>query len=204
MLRAFLAVELTDDLRTRLADIQQDLRRRLSYVMPKTVRIAWVRPSSIHLTIKFLGDMDEQLIEPLRLQISHLMTEQRTMQIPLTRLGVFPRLQQPRVLWAGPSGTWEQGDDAVRLAALHRSVEGCCHMLGFAPEGRPLSPHLTLARIKEGERDAGRLLAQSGALDQPLTIGSLDLNAIALIRSELRPAGPVYTKLWEVGVERHA
>jgi len=198
MIRAFLAIELTDDLRARLAQIQQDLTQRLSHRFPKTVRLSWVQPASIHLTIKFLGDMDEPLIEPLRIEIAQVMTEHRPVQIPLNRLGVFPRPQQPRVLWAGPSATWEQGDDAVRVAALHRSVEARCHTLGFMPEGRPLSPHLTLARIKAGERDVGRLLAQDGVLDHPLSIGALDLNAIVLMKSELRPAGPVYTKLWEV------
>jgi 2'-5' RNA ligase len=84
------------------------------------------------------------------------------------------------------------------LAALHQVVEERCQSLGFAPDTRPLSPHVTLARIKEGERDVGRALAQSGVLDQPLTIGWLELNAIVLMKSELRPTGPVYTKLWEV------
>jgi len=198
MIRAFLAIELTDDLRARLAQIQQDLTQRLLHQLPKTVRLSWVQPASIHLTIKFLGDMDEPLIEPLRTEIAQVMTEHRALQIPLNRLGVFPRLQQPRVLWAGPSATWEQGEDAVRVAALHRSVEARCQTLGFAPEDRPLSPHLTLARIKAGEREVGRLLAQGGVLDRPLMIGSLDLHAIVLMKSDLRPAGPVYTKLWDV------
>jgi len=202
MIRAFLAVELTDDLRNRLAQVQQDLKQRLSRGIPKRVRISWVQPASIHLTIKFLGDIVESSIEPLRVAIAEITGEACSLQIPLERLGVFPRPQQPRVLWIGPSTIWEQGDEAMRVTSLHRSIEECCQSVGFAPEGRPLSPHLTLARIKEGERDVGRLLTQSGMLDHSLTIGSLDLRAIALIKSDLRPAGPVYTKLWEVGLAR--
>jgi len=200
MIRAFLAVELTDDLRNHLAQVQQDLKQGLSRGIPKTLRISWVQPASLHLTIKFLGDMEESSIEPLRAAIAQVTEEGRSIQIPLERLGVFPRPQQPRVVWVGPSERWEQGDEAMKLASLHRSIEACCQSAGFGPEDRPLSPHLTLARIKEGERDVGRLLAQSGMLDHSLTIGSLDLHAIVLMKSDLRPTGPIYTKLWEAGI----
>lgn len=203
MIRAFLAVELAEDLRARLAGIQQDLKQRLSRGVLQGIRISWVQPASIHFTIKFLGDTDEQWLDPLRAGITQALEEHRAIEIPLARLGVFPRLQQPRVLWVGPSETWEQGEEARRLAALHRVVEACCQSLGCAPDARPLSPHVTLARIKEGERDVGRALAQSGALDQPISLGSLAVQAIVLMKSELRPAGPVYTKLWEVRAGCH-
>ena len=91
-------------------------------------------------------------------------------------------------------------DDARRLAELHRAVEDSCQSFGFAPEGRPLSPHLTLARIKEGERQCGQALAKSGVMDRALSLGSLPVQSVALMKSELRPTGPVYMKLWEVGL----
>ena len=83
------------------------------------------------------------------------------------------------------------------MVALHRAIEACCQSLGFASEGKALSPHLTLARVKAGERQVGLALAQSGVLDRPMACGSLAINAIALMKSQLRPTGPVYTKLWE-------
>lgn len=198
MIRAFLAAELTGDLRKQIAQVQQDLRQRLPRDCSKSVRVSWVQPSSIHLTIKFLGETDESLIEPLRAAIEPVASEHRTVQIPLERLGVFPGPQQPRVLWVGASEPWERGGDATRLSGLHDAVERCCHSLGFAPEGRPLSPHLTLARIKEGGRQVGQALANSGALDRPLLLGTLAVDAIALMKSDLRPTGPVYTRLWAV------
>ena len=198
MIRAFLAVALRDDLRSHVAQVQQDLKQRLSQGLPKTARISWVQPGSIHLTIKFLGDITASSIEPLRAAITQVMVAKCSMRIPLERLGVFPRRQQPRVLWVGPSDRWEEGDDAVRLSLLHQSVEDCCYAAGFARESRPLSPHLTLARIKDGEREVGKFLAQSGALEHSLTIGALDMRSIVLMKSELRPTGPVYTPLWEV------
>lgn len=197
MIRAFMAVELSADLRGRLAQLQQDLKQRLARDSAKGQRIAWVKPDSIHLTIKFLGDIDEQLVEPLREAISRVMQPHQSLQLPIERLGAFPHVQQPRVLWVGPSEPWEQGEDAKRLAALHLAVEACCEQLNLAPDSRPLSPHLTLARIKEGERQVGQSLAKSGALDRPLSLGSVAVGSVVLIKSELRPTGSVYTKLWE-------
>jgi 2'-5' RNA ligase len=198
MIRTFLAVELGDELRTQITLIQQDLRQRLVRESSNDIRITWVQPSSIHLTMKFLGDTDEHLIEPLREAIERAMPGHGAVHMPIERLGVFPRLLQPRVLWIGPSEQWEQGDDAKRLVALHRAVENCCQSVGFAPEGRPLSPHLTLARVKEGERHVGQALAESGAMDRPVSLGLLAVQSIVLMKSELRPTGSVYTKLWEV------
>jgi 2'-5' RNA ligase len=198
MIRAFLAVELGDHLRDQITLVQQDLRQRLGRESSKDIRITWVQPSSIHLTMKFLGDTDEPLIEPLREAIERAMPSHGAVHMPIERLGVFPRLLQPRVLWIGPSEQWEQSDDAKRLTALHRAVENCCQSVGFAPEGRPLSPHLTLARVKEGERHVGQALAESGAMDRPVSLGLLAVESIVLMKSELRPTGSVYTKLWVV------
>ncbi|HSN05605.1 MAG TPA: RNA 2',3'-cyclic phosphodiesterase [Nitrospira sp.] len=200
MIRAFLAVELSEDLRKQLGQVQQDLKQRLGRDLNKDVRISWVQPTSIHLTIKFLGDTDEALVEPMREAIDQAVKGHRAIQIPIERLGAFPHVQQPRVLWVGASEQWEKGEEAKRLAALHRAVEDCGELLDFAPESRPLSPHLTLARIKAGERHLGQALAKSGVMDQPLSLGALPVESLVLMKSELRPAGPVYTKLWEVRV----
>jgi RNA 2',3'-cyclic 3'-phosphodiesterase len=197
MIRAFLAVELTEDLRAKLAGIQQDLRQRLSREFLKDVRVSWVQPSSIHLTVRFLGDIDEQLVEPMRDAIERAMRGHRMIHIPIERLGVFPRAQQPRVLWVGPSETWEKSEIARRLASLQQDVEVCCRSFDIALDDKRWSPHLTLARIKEGERLVGQAFAKSGVLDRPSAVGSLAVRAIALVKSELHPAGPVYTKLWE-------
>lgn len=197
MIRAFLAVELGDVLTPQVVQVQQELKQRLGRDLAKGVRLAWVQPSLIHLTIKFLGDTDEALIDPLREALAQAVASHQRIQIPLERLGVFPRPEQPRVLWVGAGTAWEQGQGARQLASLHQAVEACCESQGFAPEGRPLSPHLTLARIKEGERLVGQALAKSGVMDRALSLEPLTVGAIALMKSDLRPTGPVYTKLWE-------
>src|SRR6478752_840817 len=198
MIRAFLAVELSEDLRRQIDLVQQDLKQRLGCESSTNIRIGGVQPSSIHFTVKFLGDTDEGQIEPLREAVQRAMTGQGIIHMPIERLGVFPRLQQPRVLWVGPSEQWEQGDDAKRLTERHRVVEDYCQAFGFSPEGRPLSPHLTLARVKEGERHVGQALDKSGAMDRPISLGLLAVESIVLMKSELRPTGSVYTKLWVV------
>lgn len=197
MVRAFLAIELPQELRTTLAAIEQDMKRQLERTVDRHVRISWVRPDSMHLTLRFLGDTVDESIEPLRVAIEESMSAHQAIPIPLERLGTFPRPQAPRVLWVGPSVSWEQGREAQRLTSLHRAVEACCRAANFAPEERPFSPHLTLARIKEGERQVGQALAQNGLLERPVAIGMLPVEAIVLMKSELRPTGSVYTKLWE-------
>ncbi len=200
MIRAFLAVELSEGLRARVAQVQRDLKQRLDRDASPRVRISWVRPESIHLTIKFLGDIDESLVEPLRQAIEAVITAHRLIHIPIERIGAFPHLMLPRVLWVGAPEQWERGEDAKRMAMLHKAVETCCDTLGFAPDARPLNPHLTLARIKEGGGYVGKALAGSGMLAGPLSLGSLDVGQVVLMKSELRPTGSVYTKLWEISL----
>lgn len=197
MIRAFLAVELPPDFRAALSVIQQDLKRRLEPAVGRQARVSWVQPASMHLTVRFLGETPQEVIESLHAVVSEVAANHHMIEVPFSRLGTFPRIQQPRVLWAGPLESWEQGSHGQRLQVLYRAVEEVCREAGLAAEVRPFSPHLTLARIKEGERQVGQVLAQSGALDQPVTIGVLPIKALVMMRSELHPAGPVYSKLWE-------
>jgi RNA 2',3'-cyclic 3'-phosphodiesterase len=200
VIRTFLAVELSQALRAALASLQQELKRTLEPEMTRDVRISWVQPASLHLTVKFLGDMDEQMIDPLRIALTQALGSYIAVNGPLERLGAFPRLQSPRVLWVGPSENWERGTEAHRMADIHGAIEETCDGLGFLREARPFSPHLTLARIRVGERQVGAALARSGVLDQSRSLGVLAMESVVLMKSELKPTGSVYTKLWEVKV----
>ena len=200
MIRAFLAVELSEKLQAELAAVQQELKHKIEPEMKRDMRISWAQPASIHLTIKFLGDMDEQVIDPLLVAIEQAIGSQTAVNVPLERLGAFPRPHSPRVLWVGPSENWEQGAEAKRIAEIHGAIEQACEGLGFLRETKPFSPHLTLARIKVGERQVGVALAKSGVLDRPISLGSLAVESVVLMKSELKPTGSVYTKLWEVKI----
>ncbi len=201
MIRAFLAVELSQELRAELATVQQELKRRIEPEMKRDTRMSWAQPASIHLTLKFLGDMDEQVIDSLLATVEQAIGSQIPVNVPLERLGAFPRPQSPRVLWVGPSENWGRGAEAKRIAGIHGAIEQACEGLGFLRETKPFSPHLTLARIKVGERQVGVALAKGGMLDQPLSMCSLAVESVVLMKSELRPTGSVYTKLWEVKIE---
>ena len=198
MIRAFLAVELSHELRAELAVVQRELRQRIEPKMKRDTRISWVQPTKIHLTIKFLGDMDEPLIAPLLGAVQQAIGSQTVVNVPLERLGAFPRPQNPRVLWVGPSENWERGAEARRIAEIHGAIERACDGLGFLREAKPFSPHLTMARIKTGDRQVGIALAKSGLLDRAVSTGSLVVESVVLMKSDLKPTGSVYTKIWEV------
>ena len=197
MIRAFLAVELSQNLRAELAALQQELMQSIEPEMQRDMRISWVPPAKMHLTIKFLGDMDEQLLDPLLGVVERAIGSQPSVNVPLERLGAFPSPQSPRVLWVGPSEHWERGTEAKRMVEVRGAIEEAGESLGFLREAKPFSPHLTLARIKMGERRIGAALAKSGVLDRPLSLGSLAVESVVLMKSELKPAGSVYTRLWE-------
>jgi RNA 2',3'-cyclic 3'-phosphodiesterase len=198
MIRAFLAVVLSQELRAEVALVQQELKQKIEPEPKRDIRISWVQPAKIHLTIKFLGDMDEQVIDPLRASLEQAIGSQIAVSLPLERLGAFPRPHSPRVLWIGPSESWQKGAEAKRVTEIQGAIEQACEGLSFLRETKPFSSHLTLARIKAGERQVGAALAQTGVLDRQLSLGSLAMESIVLMKSELKPTGSVYAKLWEV------
>lgn len=204
MIRAFLAIEISDDLRAGLVHVQHDIKQRLAPHLPKDVRITWGQPNSFHLTVRFLGLTDEKLLPVMREALNTIIQPHPTIEVPIERLEAFPTLQTPRVLWIGPSEEWLRSDAAKQLSAWHQQIESCCGSVGFAPDDKSFTPHLTLARIKMGERQVGPLLAQSGVCDQPLVLGAIAVESLALIKSDLRPTGPRYTKIWEVKVGRRS
>jgi 2'-5' RNA ligase len=192
MLRAFIAVELDLSLRQALGNIQAQLRNQLRRTLSPDVRIQWVRPESIHLTLKFLGDIPEERVPDIQAVLSRVAGGHVRFAAQAEGLGVFPDARSPRVLWVGLT---THADALTRLAA---DVETALDGIGFPPEGKPFHPHLTLARIKEQSRAVGRALADSRVLEQAAPVGAVAVNAIALMKSELTPSGSLYEKLREV------
>ncbi len=167
--------------------------------------VRWVDPSGIHLTLKFLGNIQPALTE----QVFEAMTRASQIndsgnkdsgsddsghfQLSLSQLGVFPNARRPRVLWAGIQG------DLNVLAGLQVRVEEAAGRIGFAPELRPYRPHLTLGRVREGVPPTARLQigkAVSEAKLEPSPPWLVD--SLHLIRSDRRPEGATYTSLGSV------
>jgi 2'-5' RNA ligase len=195
MIRIFVAIELDTPLRKALAQVQMDLRNRLQKAIGPDVRIQWVKPESVHLTLKFLGDIPEERVPEIVAALARVTDAHARCTVDVGGLGAFPDTRVPRVLWVGLSG---QVEGVTRLAA---AVERALVELGFVSEPKPFNPHLTLARIKERSRDIGRALAVDCMLERAAPIGTVMVNAIALMKSELKPSGAVYTKLCEVSLK---
>lgn len=201
MIRAFVAIELSAGLRALVVRAQEQIKQRLHRSLlskGQDVRVQWVRPDSIHLTLKFLGDIEEGLVDPIRELLAPVVTGVSPFSVGVERLGVFPDLRNPRVLWLGLSGPVET---LVRLAA---EADARFHSLGFPLEKRPFDPHLTLARVKERSREVGRAVTESGMMSERLLVGELEVHGVSLMKSELRPAGAVYTKLWDIPLDPSA
>jgi RNA 2',3'-cyclic 3'-phosphodiesterase len=186
LIRAFIAVVLPEFLTDFVFEVQHRLKAQ-------GLRIAWVPPGNVHLTMKFLGDIDPVDIDP----IDAAMTESAQRIVPLTLsasgLGVFPDLRRPRVVWLGIGG------DMPQLIAFQKDLDANLVAVGsgrFKPEKRSFKGHVTLGRIKarmdsnllvKALRETGRVESQAFRVD-----------AIHLIQSRLTPSGSVYTLLRSV------
>lgn len=200
MIRAFIAVELDAALRSGIGRTQDALKRALAKTSP-AVRLQWVRSESIHLTLKFLGSIEEQRVSEIQDALRSALQDRPAFAVVIGGIGVFPDLRAPRVLWvdiSGPEHASGEQQAEHAISQLAGTVDRTLATIGFPPEDRPFSPHLTLARIKESSREVGRALAESGVMTQGVTLGRLPVERIALVRSDLKPSGAVYTKLWEL------
>jgi RNA 2',3'-cyclic 3'-phosphodiesterase len=200
-MRAFLAVAIPIGLREQTSAVQQQLKNVL-LVSERRIRVAWVKPETVHLTLKFLGDIDEAAAELLRTSVSAVTDGWPVIEIPIEIVGAFPRPQAPRTLWIGPPREWESQDEARRAVALAARIDEACAQFGVPRDSHPWRPHLTIARVREGERDAGRALEASGLMARQHNFGSLRIAAITLMKSDTRPDGPVHTPLWTVALAR--
>ena len=156
--------------------------------------ITWVKSANLHLTLKFIGDTPESKIPELQQAVAKTVTGIQPFVINLRGFGVFPDKLAPRTLWAGIEG------DLEVLLDLTKMIETEVTQLGFPPEGKPFCPHLTLARIKKNQRAAGEAIEKASMLADPFIFGSLLVEQVTLFKSELRPTGSVYTKLWALSL----
>lgn len=184
-LRTFLGVSLPQELCRQLAEFQQQLRRTMPVVN-------WVRPESIHLTLKFLGSIDFSMVEQMLKAVEPVRTYQAPFIMRVQGVGVFPDSRRPRILWTGCTG---------EIPALHNLVayiEQALEPLGFPPEEKPYHPHLTLARIKQDSSKVGAMLRESNLIGQTPELGKLPIDRLTLFQSVLTPSGAEYIPLWAV------
>lgn len=182
-IRAFVAIELPEPVRAVLARLQRSLKES------KVASVKWVDPQGIHLTLKFLGNIDAAEVPELSGTLREAVEGIAPFYLELGEPGVFPHIRSPRVVWVGVRGETE------RLLALHNRVEQALVPHGFAPEKRAFSPHLTLGRVREGAQATElRRLGDSIAALKAETV-SFNVDSVNLMRSQLTREGAIYSCL---------
>lgn len=186
-LRTFIAIELTDEARQVITVLQNRLKANAP---PHTVR--WTAAQNIHLTLHFLGNVEADDIAKVNTALHSTVGGYPPVTLSLGQLGCFPNLRRPRIIWVGVWGNIKP------LVELHGQLgQALKEAIGFTPETRPYAPHLTIGRVNQ-EAPLQRLRQFSQIMEREQAVAQLvdlPVTEISLIKSELYPAGPVYTVL---------
>ncbi|MGH7429210.1 MAG: RNA 2',3'-cyclic phosphodiesterase, partial [Candidatus Methylomirabilaceae bacterium] len=173
------------------ANLDPGLRERAARVQERLwetrADVAWVRPENLHLTLKFLGEVEETALGAVADAIGSVATGPGPFRLVFAGLGAFPQPRTARVVWVGV------GEGAEGLAELHARLEAALEPLGFRREERPFTSHLTVGRVRGPGRREQLAAAVTSMAAEPL--GEMLLDRIDLMRSELRPEGARYSVL---------
>ena len=180
MIRSFIALDFPEETRKALEDIQRELKQC-------GAGVRWVKPSSIHLTLKFLGNIQAAQVEDIARAVAQEIRDQPPITLRPAGLGAFPSRRKPRVIWIGMEG------EVQRLNGIQALIENALEPLGFAREKRGFRPHLTIGRVKDRRRLQSLVDAMVTLDMEPFN--SFDADEIILYKSDLRPTGAIYTKL---------
>jgi 2'-5' RNA ligase len=191
-LRLFIAIELPTDVCEALAALQKQLQPA-----DRARAIRWSAISSIHLTLKFLGDTPSDRVPTIELALQEATKGHKSFELHVDGAGCFPDMRRPRVVWAGVGG------DLDSLHTLRDAVERTVSPLGYPTEARPFSAHLTLGRARqEASRDALAAIGRQVEAVKPSVLASWHVEGISLMRSELKPSGAVYKQVAHVALNK--
>ena len=179
-IRAFIAVELSDQIKETIRNFQEHLK-------PSGCDIAWVKPENVHLTLKFLGDVKMKMIPSVTETLANSCRDLRSFDMALTQPGVFPDLRHPRVVWIGLD------DTEGKLGQLAGSLETALGNIGFKKEKRAFQAHITVGRIKSG-KNIQRLSESLERYQLPAGIIQ-NIRSICLYKSVLTSSGSIYSIL---------
>jgi 2'-5' RNA ligase len=138
--------------------IATDLAAEQHNLMTDSFPIAWAHPSGLHLTLQYLGRVDSSRVAAIDAALAVVAQPLSAFALQVTHLGAFPRLQSPRILWAGVKG------DLATLHSLQQSVVAALQPLGFEPDARPFAPHITLGRVRQRTANSSTLKRIGNAL----------------------------------------
>jgi RNA 2',3'-cyclic 3'-phosphodiesterase len=180
-LRTFVAVEITQAIRTRAEEL-------IAALAGTSAKVGWVEPHNLHLTLKFLGDVHERQIAEVCQAVARGAAQVGPFELDVRGAGAFPSAARPRTVWLGA------GDGAELMVTLHDRVETALANLGFREEHRRFQAHLTLGRV----RGIGPGIAQLGELIErqaDFAAGRMTIGRVAIFASTLTPNGPIYDRL---------
>lgn len=179
-IRTFLAIELPEEIKTQLRNIQDRLKANVK-------GIRWTRLEGIHLTLKFFGSVSENDIANISGVVAKKTKDVSPFTLNVGTVGAFPNFKRPRVIWLGISGEVES------LSALQKEIDTGLETIGFQRETRAFRPHLTLGRIKSPREVKG--LSKIIKEEKSDAGESFIAGGLTLFKSELTPKGAIYTKL---------
>lgn len=191
-IRAFIAIELPDE-------IKHDLSNVLTRLKPgREKSVKWVDSNSIHLTLKFLGNISESKVVDITQTITQASSKIFPFDLEIKGLGAFPNLKSPRVVWVGIGG------DIPSVSNLQRLIDQSLVPLGFSPEKRVFSPHLTLGRVRDKtnlkeKAELGKAVESTTVQKSP----SFSVDKFSLMQSTLTSSGAIYNKIATVVLDKN-
>lgn len=186
-IRTFIAVEIPSVIKEKISELQEKLKK-------DQARVSWVKPNNIHITLKFLGNVDESKITDIERAIENAVNQIKPFSTEVVSVGVFPNYKKPRVIWIAAKSE----KDLLKLLA--QQIDNELHKLGFEKESRSFEPHLTIGRVKMhgGIRGIIRKLEQN----VDFNAGIFTVKEIIVMRSDLKPTGAVYTPLKRIIIQK--
>jgi len=181
LIRAFIAVTLAKPVIEEIAKVRSALQEARG-------DIRWTRLEGLHVTLKFLGNIDRSQIEPILAAVRNIVQEHSPLHVSARGLGAFPNLRRPRIVWVGLQGNG--------LVTLSEAIEAALMPLDFPPEDREFTPHLTLGRVRS-PRGWDRVLAVLKEHEHT-DFGASTVDHVTLYQSDLHPEGAKYTPLGTV------
>jgi len=190
-IRSFIAINLPEEVKAVLAQLQAQLKSG------KQPSIKWVDPFSIHLTLKFLGNITTDRIDEITKAIKKAAQGIPPFHLHLRDLGAFPNLRRVQVVWVGING------EINKLKQLQQRIESNLAPIGFTPESRAFTPHLTLARVRDqASSDERQRLGQLIAGTKLETTYTIKVNFINLMKSQLTREGAIYSQISSVELKK--
>jgi len=186
MIRTFIAIELPAEVKRLVRQIQEKLGE-------STEGIRWVKDENLHLSVKFLGNVEENKINDISTAIENAAKDFSVIKLDTGQPGVFPNEKRPRVLWLGIEGDVEQ------FVRLSKTCESELSKLDYEKDEREIKPHITIGRIRDPKKQKGLVTVL-----RDLSVESIKFKAdsLNLMRSELNQKGAVYSILHSVDLEK--